>query len=209
MYYYIFRLHSMMDTNTWMIYHDMLPQWWERGAQDYIASRGFSDRQWRAQGTRNDDVAVHYCNCLMGDSPEMMPLDSSIFSDLIEKVAFLVVSTANRLGNGRYTMGTPDEAWRSMAAAWELVPEARIRQDVGRLWSAIELIIAAGGAYVPDLDLRNGHRLVMQRVVRGGALRGGDTVSKAVTEARIQAGVQAAVKTWEGISDKIRGLGQK
>ena len=30
----------------------------------------------------------------MGDSPELMPLDSSLFSDLIEKVAWLVVSTA-------------------------------------------------------------------------------------------------------------------
>ena len=147
----------MCYADSWLIYHDALPQWWERGAQDYIASRGFVDLQWHARGATNNDVAGHYRNRLMGDSPEMMPLDSSLFCNLIEKVALLVVSTANQSGDDRYSMGTPDEAWRSMVAAWELILEARIRQDVGRFWSAIESIIAAGGAYVPELDLRNGH----------------------------------------------------
>ena len=34
--------------NTWCIYHDALSQWWERGeggAQEYMASRGFANRQ--------------------------------------------------------------------------------------------------------------------------------------------------------------------
>ena len=52
--------------------------------------------------------------------------------------------------------------------AWELVPEARIRQDVGRFVSALDAIIAADGTYVGALDLRNGHRREMQRLVRGG-----------------------------------------
>ena len=103
----------------------------------------------------------------MGDSPELMPLDSSLFCDLINKVAWLVVTTAG-MGDERYSMGTPDRAWRTMVDAWELVPEARIRQDVGRFVSVLDAIIAAGGAYVGDLDLRNGHRRDMQRLVRGG-----------------------------------------
>ena len=104
----------------------------------------------------------------MGDSPELMPLDSSLFRDLIQKVAWLVVSTKNEMGDGRYSMAMPDETWETMVDVWELVPEARIMQDIWRFRSALEAIIAAKGCYVKEMDLRKGHRKVMQRVVRGG-----------------------------------------
>lgn len=194
---------------TWVIYHDALSQWWEKGeggAQEYLASRGFAHRQWRARGATNDLVAPHYRNCLMGDSPELMPLDSSLFGDLIQKVAWLVVTTGHMEGDDRYTMGTPDEAWRAMVDAWDLVPEERIRQDIGRFPSALKTIIAAKGAYVKDCDLRDGHRRAMQAVVRGGALRNRRGVragERAAAEAKIEAGIQAALLSWEGISTKI------
>ena len=57
-----------------VIYHDALPQWWEAGAQAHLAARGFADRR-------------YYKEKFMGDSPELMPLDSLLFSDLIEAVA--------------------------------------------------------------------------------------------------------------------------
>ena len=38
-------------------------------------------------GETNCRVAAHYRGKLMGDSPELMPLNSSLFDDLIEKVA--------------------------------------------------------------------------------------------------------------------------
>ena len=40
------------------------------------------------RGATNDDVTSHYKNKLMGDSPELMPLDSSLFGDLVESVAW-------------------------------------------------------------------------------------------------------------------------
>ena len=190
---------------SWMIYHDALPQWWEKCAQDYIASRGFKDRQWRARGETNTLIAASYKNKLMGDSPELMPLDSSLFSDLIEKVAWLVVSTSKLSGAARYRMGTPDEAWRTMVAAWELIPEDRIGRDIAKFESALDAIIAAKGAYVADFDLRSGHREIMQRLVRGGALREGDG-NRAAVEARIAAGLKEAMESWEGISAKMGGL---
>ena len=130
--------------------------------QVYLASLGFVTCQWRAQGATNDVVAPYYCDSLMGDSPELMPLDSSLFGNLIEKVTWLVVTMENASDRERYVMGTPDEACRAMVAAWELVPEARIWQDIGWFRSAVETIIAAGGAYVKECDLRNGHRKAMQ-----------------------------------------------
>ena len=73
-------------STTWWIYHDALAQWWEKSAQEHIKARGFEFRQWHADDTINSQIARHYRNRLMGDSPELMPLDSSLFGDLIEKV---------------------------------------------------------------------------------------------------------------------------
>ena len=190
--------------NSWVIYHDALPQWWEATAQAHIASRGFAERQWRARGETNAAVHRRFKDKLMGDSPELMPLDSSLFGDQIEKVAWLVMMTAALEKEKRFSMGTPDEAWRTMVAAWDLVPEARIAEDIERFVTALEAIIAAKGAYVEDMDLRNGHRKVMQRLVRGGAVRE-DGGNRAATEALIEEGLAGVMKTWEGISAKLGG----
>ncbi len=188
--------------NTWMIYHDALPQWWEKGAQHHIRSRGFAERQWKARGDTNDKVAAHYRGKLMGDSPELMPLDSSLFSDLIEKVAWLVVATAKMEGEDKFSMATPDEAWRTMVAAWDLVPAERILADMSRFTTALDAIIAANGAYVSDADLRNGHRQAMQRLVRGGALRDGGG-NRAAIAARVEAGLNQVMATWEGLTEEV------
>ena len=187
---------------TWLIYHDALPQWWEKGAQDHIRARGFEHRQWRARGDTNNHVAAHYRGRLMGDSPELMPLDSSLFGDLIETVARLVVSTKH-LGDGeRFSMATPDLAWRTITAAWELVRPERIVEDIARFETALEAIIAAEGAYVDEYDLRVGHRATMQRLVRGGAIRG-VSEGQAATEAIVEAALAEAMASWEGLTAKI------
>ena len=50
-------------------------------------------------------------------------------------------------------MATPNQAWRTMVAAWEMVPEERIVADVRRFVRALDAIITAEGAYVSDFDL--------------------------------------------------------
>lgn len=122
------QLRLFADTrhaSTWLIYHNALPQWWEMGTQDYLALQGFTHRQCRARGTANALVVPYYLNRLMGDSLELMPLDSPLFGDVIEKVAWLIMTMVNISGEGRYTMGIPGEAWRAMVVAWELMPETR------------------------------------------------------------------------------------
>ena len=103
-------------------------------------------------------IAKHYVGKLMGDSPKLMPLDSSLFSDQIENVAKLVVATASLEEEERFTMATPDKAWTTMVAAWGMLKSDRIVQDIDRFVPALDSIIAAEGAYVSDKDLRNGHR---------------------------------------------------
>ena len=164
--------------NTWFIYHDALPQWWEKGVQDHIRERGFENCQWRARGEMNLHVASHYRGRLMGDSPELMPLDSSLFGDLIEMVARLVVTTKS-LGDGeRFSMATPNLAWKTITAAWELVCPERIVDDIARFESALEAIIAAKGAYVEDFDLRVGHQKRCRSYYAAGQLGGSAKVRK-------------------------------
>ena len=185
---------------TWSIYHDALPQWWEQRTQEYIRERGFADRQWRANDDTDLLIAGHYRGKLMGDSPELMPLDSSLFSDLIEKVAWLVVSTA-ALVEEKYSMATPNEAWRTMVAAWTQVPEKRIVDDIDRFAVALGAIITAKGAYVSDCDLRNGHRRLMQRLVRGRT-RAEDGGCESITE-RLNKGLEEVKKSWAGMTENL------
>eukprot|EP01050_Picozoa_sp_SAG11_P031448 SAG11_NODE_9773_length_881_cov_1.734015_2_plen_171_part_01 len=150
-----------------MIYHDALPQWWEAGAQKHIEARGFADRQWRHDGTPNAALAKRCFGKLFGDSPEMMPLDSSLFNDLIEAIGLNVVASA-----GAHSMATPNQAWETMTAVWAKAPtEARIIQDIDRVMKAIDAIIEKEGAYVEEWDARHGHRKATQQAVKGGALR--------------------------------------
>ena len=188
--------------NTWCIYHDALAQWWEVATQQYIASRGFRDRQWRSNAETDKVISKYYVGKLMGDSPELMPLDSSLFSDQIENVARLVVGTSSLAEEERYTMATPNKAWTTMVAAWTMLKSDRIIQDVDRFVPALNAIIAAEGAYVADKDLRNGHRRLMRRLVRGGVpVQGAGGVS---TAARLAKGLEEAKKSWEGLTAKYQ-----
>ena len=80
-------------SSNWKIYHDALPQWWEKGAREHMRKLGFADRQWMATGPTNNLVSSRYRNGLMGDSPELMPLDSSLFNDLIEGISIHFIAT--------------------------------------------------------------------------------------------------------------------
>ena len=131
------------------IYHDALPQWWEKSAQDHILIRGFWHRQWMANDLTNGKIHGRYRNRLMGDSPELMPLDSSLFNDLIKGIALNIVATGS-IGRGRrYSMGLPVNAWRTMTAVWETTPSScRVIQDIDRFGKALDCIIEAKGSYV-------------------------------------------------------------
>eukprot|EP01050_Picozoa_sp_SAG11_P017372 SAG11_NODE_2500_length_3282_cov_3.538800_1_plen_631_part_00 len=176
----------------WLIYHDRLPQWWEPDAQAHMERLGMAHRQWWAEGATNESLTEYYKEKLFGDSPEMMPLDSSLFNDLIEAIGKNVCATVGLDAKERHSMSTPDEAWQTMCAVWQTadaVSSGRIIQDIDRVLVAIERIIEADGAYVEELDYRNGHRKAAQLISRGGALT-----------AQAQAGLDAQMETWNGLS---------
>ena len=127
-----------------MIYHDRLSQWWEVESQKYLGDvHNMQHRQWRSVGQTNDRVHQRYQNSLMGDSPELMPLDNSLFSDLVEGIGKHIVGTWAVTENDakmtpfplkeKFSMATPDEAWDTMVAVWsgsDYVMSERIIEDV-------------------------------------------------------------------------------
>ena len=81
--------------DTWMIYHEHLKIWWEKESQDYLKSlpcpiEGNPNRMWYNRQikicgeTNNAKVHMQCKNCLPRDSPELMPLDNHLFTDLQE-----------------------------------------------------------------------------------------------------------------------------
>ena len=145
--------------NSWWLCHDALSAWWEKEARDYIASRGFKDRQLRAWGGVNKDT--RYYHSLVGNRPEMCPLDAHLFADLKTAVNKHVVMTCGlRVDDPlRFKMGTPKELAQTLVRTWAVSPEGwRIVQDISRIPSTVAKIIEHGGCTVPDAVLRHGRR---------------------------------------------------
>jgi hypothetical protein len=68
--------------DSWVIGHDALSQFTEKGAQEYLTRRGFGpDRLLGPRGSTNE--GTRYERRAVGDSPELMPLDTNLLSDLV------------------------------------------------------------------------------------------------------------------------------
>jgi len=106
----------------------------------------------------------------MGDNPELMPLNSSLFNDLIEAIGNNFSATGEMEKGTGYSTGIPNEAWWAMTEIWKTTPSsARIVQDVDRFRVTLERIIEEEGAYVEECDARKGHRCSTQKAIKGGS----------------------------------------
>ena len=145
--------------DSWLIYHDALSSWWSAAAQEYMTERGFADRQIRGLGHTN--VGTRYEGTLPGDTPEYMPLDSNLFSDLECAVRWNVAGTRHlpRDDPNRFDLTTPKSAWSAIRRTWEYAPTPeRIVQDIDRVFEAIDMVVEARGTAVDFVDLRHGRR---------------------------------------------------
>ena len=127
-----------------------------------------------------------------------MPLDSSLFNDLIEGVALHVVGTTMLPKGERYSMGPPDDAWRTMCEVWSRAPSSeRIIEDIDRFKKAVEKIIAAEGCYVEEFDACHGHRKSMQKVMKGGAF---NVMATGTFTEKAMEGMRELESSWVGIT---------
>jgi hypothetical protein len=147
--------------NSWIIGHDALGQYWEPDSLKYLESKGFPpSRLLCAQGSTN--AGTRYAGKLVGNSPELMPLDSNLFSDLeyaIKQHCALTHDLAKE-DPRKFKLGTPADVWSAMYRSWQTIRPERIVQDVQRWERALEAIVEVRGAIVPELDTRRGRRAV-------------------------------------------------
>lgn len=157
--------------DTWMISHDALSILWDKSTQEWLNKLacpidGWADRTWadrfiKIRGSYTDKVANHYKDTLPGDSPELMPLDCHLFSDVKEGVArnvgfsFFIPDD----DPDKYSLATPakvyDAIQRTIASGCP--SKKRIQEDVDRIPATLQRIIDAKGAYISD-SARHGVR---------------------------------------------------
>ena len=101
----------------------------------------------------------------VGDCPELMPLDNSLFRDLRTSVDQHVgiTSMLSRDDKRRFSKATPKLIIDTINRIWDpdngVSPRPdRIVQDIERLKENIAIVIEAEGAIVTDVVDRNGHR---------------------------------------------------
>ena len=151
--------------DSWVLFHDALKAWWEPEAQEHLLKvHGIgAGRQLCIQGGTNDDVAAHYKGKLVGDSPEFCPLDSNLFSDfefaMRQNIAYSDILPHDH--PEKFLCGRAGEVQDLMERTWAhpgAVTSERIVEDICRFPKALDLVLAAKGAKVPELDNRKGRR---------------------------------------------------
>ena len=112
-------------------------------------------------------VTAHYKNTLPGDSPELMPLDCHLFSDVNEGTARNVAFSFFLADDDpdKYSLATPakvfDAIERTIASGCPST--ARIEADIKRIHeSTLDRIIDAKGGYIED-SARHGVRKEAQK----------------------------------------------
>ena len=178
--------HLFKDTDqrkSWVIYHDALSAWWDPHAQDLLERLGFKHRQIKACGPNTADhvecdeynsdrtLKKHwkwtniYKSKLMGDSPELMPLDRHLFQDLKYGCKLNVGATRwlHNKDRRKFLFNTPGNAWKSLVRTWNIAPTSeRIVEDIQEFYVSIAEIVRTRGTFV-DKNCHKGRRLDLFR----------------------------------------------
>jgi hypothetical protein len=150
--------------DTWMISHDALKILWDKSTQEWLSTikcpiDGCESHTWadwfiRICGEWNDLVHPRYQNSLPGDSPEVMPLDCHLFSDVKEGVARNVALTYFLDNNDpcKYSLSTPKKAELSIMRTIKAgCPSPnRIITDCENCVANLQRIIDVDGIYIDD-----------------------------------------------------------
>ena len=112
----------------------------------------------RAYGSTNDDNR-YYKFRVVGDSPELSPLDNHLFSDL-ENAINLHVAISSFIPDHNdarcFYLGTPHQVQSTMFRCWKMEPTSeRIVSDVMKLHKTLQAIVTADGVVVENDSLRN------------------------------------------------------
>ena len=139
-------------TNNCFFYHDALTQMnnpvtirWMK--EEDILKYWILPEQGCNAGTAYYDHAV-------GNTLEVMPLDTSLFNDLDEGVERHIIYTSRlpQEDPRKFSLSTPSRASSAFRRVWKGCPSAtRIKQDIQKLTWNMQSIVDAKGCVVPGL----------------------------------------------------------
>jgi len=160
-----------------LFYHDALNQMKDKKTKEWMEKKGFLKRWVLPLNGLNK--GGRYDGRPIGNSPELMPLDCSLFKDVDFSMSFHIALTSWLPPNHpeyahRFSRATPalsrSSYMRILDPMTGVAPSSdRIVQDVQRCWTThLRQIYEAKGAIVPGIGNRNGRRTVTGLVPRGG-----------------------------------------
>jgi hypothetical protein len=145
-------------------YHDALSLMTAAETRNWMREQDY-ERYWLLP-MKDVNIGTTYHNRPVGDSPEMMPLDCSLFNDLHES-AHRHVSLTHLLEKDdrkKFSLATPQEISRAYCRLWTKGGEEgsptcqRIIQDCNKFVSSIKVINDAKGIMCAGVGNRRGHR---------------------------------------------------
>ena len=160
----------------WLFYHDALTQMTDKKTIAWMEEQGLLHRWIRPVLGLNDKIIVidengnektstSYKGRPVGNCPEAMPLDNSLFRDFRTSMDKHVgITSILALDDPlRFSKATPKEVMKTVNRLWDpdtgVSPRPnRIIQDINRLKENFLLIVDADGAIVEGVADRNGHR---------------------------------------------------
>ena len=109
--------------------------------------------------------STRYAGRMVGNSPELNPLDNSVFRDARCAIALNVAAMWHLPKNHdlKFSLATPNDVTKTFLRIWDpangVAPvSSRIVEDVKRVLTSLVKIVDAKGCIVPGLVNRNGHR---------------------------------------------------
>ena len=168
----------------WKFYHDALSQLKDKKTKAWMSATKDKDgvpyiNRWVLPVKGCNDDRPRYKGRPVGNSPELMPLDCSLFAD-VDRAAGFHINLTRHLKAGdagfekKFSRATPASSsscyLRLLHPETGVAPSSeRIIQDVTRCFDKhLRAIYEANGKCVPNLGSRNGHRRVAYVNNRGG-----------------------------------------
>jgi hypothetical protein len=165
------------DTYLWC--HDALTQMCDGACKKWMMENGYWKRWVKPELGLNSSIRIigengkpvvstRYRERPVGDSPELMPHDSSLNwdVDVSNRMHVLFTKHLPNSDERKIRLDTPKEITKAILKLYDPVTGVvlkphRIVQDILRVLYCLEEIVKAGGAVVPGLANRNGHRALV------------------------------------------------
>ena len=158
-----------------LIYHDALTQMTDSRCVQWMREVGIYSRWIKPEIGCNAVITVEkdgvmksssrYSFRPIGNSPEMNPLDNSLFRDFRLNLSLNVAASwfLEKNDPKKFSLATPNDISKAFVRLWDPThgtspTSTRIMQDVHRIPKSLFKIAELNGKIVPGLANRNGHR---------------------------------------------------